>query len=130
MRNYTNDIFQQDPKRAYQVTLSVFFRIMDKWNLEHSQQIILLGSPQESLFQEWLQNKVENISDEVLIRISYILGIYKGLGLIFNKRSQADSWINKPNKKFNQLSALEFMLNGEIEQLEEVRKYVDRQFGF
>lgn len=64
------------------------------------------------------------------MRISYIIGIYKGLGLIFNDRSRADEWVNKPTPEFNGQSALDFMLRGTIDRLKQVREFVDGPFNF
>jgi len=86
---------------------------------------VLLGSPDRNEFEQWQQGNVESMNRDVTIRISYVIGIYKGLGLIFNDRSMAGEWVNKPNKEFNEQSVLEFMLGGDIEQLMQVREFVD-----
>lgn len=69
------------------------------------------------------------MNSDVVMRISYIIGIYKGLDLIFNDRNRADEWVNKPNKEFSAQSALDFMLDGNIERLKQVREFVDGLFN-
>lgn len=126
----TNNILQQNPRKTARVALKVFLNIMDVWGVNLEQRQVLLGSPDRSEFEQWQQGNVESMNRDVIIRISYFIGIYKGLGLIFNDRSMADEWVNKPNKEFNDQSALEFMLGGDIEQLKQVREFVDGPFNF
>jgi hypothetical protein len=89
----------------------------------------LLGKPTDSTFDNWKKGQVLNLSADTLERISYILGIYKVLGILFPTREQADAWPLKPNKTFNDESALEFMLKGSVIHLSEMRRYLDTQRG-
>ena len=130
MDGYTNNVLQQNPRKAARIALKVFLNIMDAWGVNLEQRQVFLSSPDRNEFEQWQQGNVESMNRDVIIRISYIIGIYKGLGLIFNDRSMADEWVNKPNKEFNDQSALEFMLGGDIEQLKQVREFVDGPFNF
>ncbi|MBB1432182.1 antitoxin Xre/MbcA/ParS toxin-binding domain-containing protein [Pseudoalteromonas sp. SG43-4] len=130
MDTHTNNILQQNPREAARVALKVFLNIMDAWGVNLYQRQALLGSPKQYEYELWQQGNVESINRDVVVRISFIIGIYKGLGLIFNDRSRADEWVNKPNKEFNDQSALEFMLGGDIERLKQVREFVDGPFNF
>lgn len=130
MDKLTNNILQQNPREAARVALKVFLNIMDAWGVNLEQRQALLGSPKQHEYESWQQGNVESINRDVVVRISFIIGIYKGLGLIFNDRSRADEWVNKPNKEFNGQSALEFMLGGDIERLKQVREFVDGPFNF
>jgi hypothetical protein len=122
-------IAQQNPAKTAQVALSVFFNITKAWKLKAKEQRILLGQPSESTFFNWKKGNASSISKDTLERVSYIMGIYKALGMLFTLRSQADSWIKRPNKAFNDQSALEYMLNGSMINLNEIRRYLDAQRG-
>jgi len=77
---------------------------------------------------EWKKSPATvQLSHEVLERISYILGIYKGLQILLPNPTAADAWVNEPNSEviFGGKSALEKMLQGRIEDLATVRQYVD-----
>ena len=111
------------------VALSVFFNIMDAWRVKGKDQITLLGSPSESTFYKWKKGNVSSLSSDTLERISYVMGIYKGLGILFPTREQADAWPNKRNRDFNGLTAMEYMLKGSMINLWDVRRYVDAQRG-
>jgi len=58
-------------------------------------------------------------------RISYLLGIFKSLEIIYYQPDLADSWVRKPNAAFGGQSALDRMLAGQIVDLARVREYLD-----
>jgi hypothetical protein len=122
-------VLQQQPDKTAQVALSVFFNIMDAWQVRAKDQIVLLGKPAESTFYNWKKGKVTSLSLDTLERISYVLGIYKALGSLFSSRTQADAWPQKNNKAFNNQTALEFMLKGSMINLSDMRRYLDAQRG-
>jgi hypothetical protein len=122
-------VLQQQPDKTAQVALSVFFNIMDAWQVRAKDQIVLLGKPAESTFYNWKKGKVTSLSLDTLERISYVLGIYKALGSLFSSRTQADAWPQKKNKAFNNQTALEFMLKGSMINLSDMRRYLDAQRG-
>lgn len=119
----------ENPAKTAQVALSVFFNIMNAWNVKVKEQRVLLGNPSESTFYNWKNGKVSSLSSDTLERISYVMGIYKALGILFPTRAQADAWPKKPNKAFNDESALEFMLKGSMMHLIDMRRYLDAQRG-
>lgn len=63
----------------------------------------------------------------MLERVSYVLGIYKDLGILFPEESQANEWLHKKNEAFDGSTGLDFMLLGQVENLREVRYYLDAQ---
>ncbi len=62
-------------------------------------------------------------------RISYVLGIYKGLQILLPRT--ADEWVRKPNTAapFGGRPAIERMTSGNVADLFVVRQYVDSQRG-
>ena len=122
-------VLQQDPEKTTQIALGVFFNIMTAWQVRAKDQMIILGRPAESTFYNWKKGKVSSLSVDTLARISYVMGIYKALGILFPTRSQADTWPQKPNKAFNNESALAFMLKGSMTNLSDMRRYLDAQRG-
>jgi uncharacterized protein (DUF2384 family) len=77
--------------------LKAFFRIAELWQLDTREQQILLGSPAPSTFFKWKKDLSGSLSRDVLERISYVLGIYKALQILFNDGRNADEWISRPN---------------------------------
>lgn len=109
--------------------LRTFFRIADAWELKEQEQMRLLGLDSRSTFQSWKRGAVASIPKDALERISYVLGIYKGLKVLLPK--SADEWVRKPNKSpvFAGRTALDRMSSGNVADLYVVRQYIDAQRG-
>jgi hypothetical protein len=109
--------------------LRTFFRIADAWSLKEQEQMRLLGLDSRSTFQSWKRGAVAAVPKDTLERISYILGIYKGLQILLPKT--ADQWVRKPNAAalFGGRSAIERMTSGNVADLYVVRQYIDAQRG-
>jgi hypothetical protein len=109
--------------------LRTFFRIADAWGLKEQEQMRLLGLDSRSTFQSWKRGDVSAIPKDALERISYVMGIYKGLQMLVP--ATADNWVRKPNKSplFGGRSALDRMISGNVADLYVVRQYIDAQRG-
>lgn len=111
--------------------LRTFFRITDAWGLKARDEMVLLGNPPESTFFLWKKQKAGSLSRDVMERISYVLGIYKALQILFPQAERADEWVRRPNDAplFAGQSALDRMLSGNVADLFVVRSYLDAQRG-
>ena len=111
--------------------LKSFFRLAEHWSLRVAEQRKLLGDPPESTFYKWKRELDGSLARDTLERISYLLGIWKGLQILFPDPAQADAWLRKPNAAalFGGHSALERMLSGNVADLYVVRQYLDAQRG-
>ena len=109
--------------------LRTFFRIADAWGLKEQEQMRLLGLDSRSTLQSWKRGAVAAIPKDALERISYVMGIYKGLKVLLPK--SANDWVRKPNRSpvFAGRSALERMASGNVADLYVVRQYIDAQRG-
>ena len=111
--------------------LRSFFRLAEAWKLRAAEQRRLLGDPPESTFYKWKREQGGSLGRDTLERISYLLGIWKSLQILFPDPAQADAWLHKPNAAplFGGHSALERMLSGNVADLYVVRQYLDAQRG-
>lgn len=109
--------------------LRTFFNIAEAWDLSETEQMRILGLDSRSTFQNWKRGAVSVISKDALERISYVMGIYKGLQILLPQ--SADQWVRKPNEArvFGGRSALDRMASGNVADLYVVRQYVDGQRG-
>ena len=109
--------------------LRTFFRIADAWGLKEQEQMRILGLDSRSTLQSWKRGAVAAIPRDALERISYVMGIYKGLNVLLPK--SANDWVRKPNKSsvFAGRTALERMASGNVADLYVVRQYIDAQRG-
>lgn len=122
---------QADPKKVGQVALKGFFNICTEWGLKPSEQRVLLGDIPTSTYTKYKGLPEIKLSADMLERISYILGIYKALRILFPTGEQAAQWVGKANTAhpFNGASALSYMLAGRVTDLADVRRYLDWQRG-
>jgi Protein of unknown function (DUF2384) len=113
-----------DP-RTSEVAKRAFFRIAELWKLTGEQARVLLGSPSRSTFFSWKKGEGGPLPRDAFERVSYLLGIYKGLQVLLPDPQQADAWIHRSNEAFGGRSALDHMLAGNVGDLYRVRAYVD-----
>nr|WP_315485353.1 hypothetical protein [uncultured Undibacterium sp.] len=95
------------------VGLRTFFNIARLWKLTPEQEATLLGLPNhEILTSQRDEAYLSQIDPQTIIRISYVLGIYKQLNTLLPTPANADSWLSEPNSEalFNGNSALDFLL--------------------
>ena len=111
--------------------LRSFFRLAEYWKLRIGEQRKLLGDPPESTFYKWKRQQEGSLSRDTIERISYLLGIWKSLQILFPDPAQADAWLHQPNQAalFGGDSALQRMLSGNVADLYVVRQYLDAQRG-
>jgi len=109
------------------VGIQAFFKIMEKWGLSPEEERTLLGLPARSTYYGWKRGDVGAVVHgmDLATRISHLIGIFKGLEIIYEEPELADTWVKRPNDAFNGQSALERMLAGQITDLAEVRHYID-----
>ena len=111
--------------------LRSYFRLTERWGLSSEQERILLGSPSRSTFYRWKRNCLGRLSKDTFERISYMLGIYRALHVLYSRESQADGWLKRPNTAplFGGKCALDRMLCGNVGDLYAVRQHLDSQCG-
>lgn len=123
---------EPDRRKLSGPALRTFFNITRAWGLTPDQERVLLGSPSRSTFFRWKAGEAGSIGADVLERISYVLGIYKALQILFPDPAQADGWVARPNDAplFGGQPALARMLGGHVADLYVVRQYLDAQRGW
>ena len=63
--------------------LRTFFRMAEQWKLRVAEQRKLLGDPPESTFYKWKRQREGALARDTIERISYLLGIWKSLQILF-----------------------------------------------
>lgn len=97
------------PKEVPAAAVKAALKSTEKWGFSEEESLVLVAPDAEL--------------SEHLKRVSYILGIFKSLQLLFSEPDRADAWVSKPNEAFSGLSAKEVMLSG-LEGLSRVRRYL------
>ncbi|MGV7122380.1 antitoxin Xre-like helix-turn-helix domain-containing protein [Sphingopyxis sp. 550A] len=118
-----------DRKELTGPALRTFFNIAEAWDLSEAEQMRILGLDSRSTFHNWKRGDIAALSKDALERISYVMGIYKGLQILVPQT--ADQWVRKPNKAplFGGRPAIDRMASGNVADLYVVRQYVDGQRG-
>ena len=83
--------------------LRTFARIADRWKLTAADAMSLLGVESRSTYYELLKRargsrEVKGLSKDQLDRLSYILGIYEAIRVVFPHNEESrDSWVSRAN---------------------------------
>ena len=112
--------------------LRAFFAIADRWELKTDEARRLLGSPSESTYFKWKKNEIRSLSPDMLLRVSYVLGIAALLRRLFaHAPERANKWIKLPNTGplTQGRTALEFVLEGGLVALDELNCQLQSDAG-
>ena len=77
----------------------------------------------------WKKGQAPRLSRDVRARLSNLLGIHKGLRIVFADAERGYGWVRRQNAAFGGRSALDVMLGGELTDLMRVRGYLDAERG-
>ena len=102
--------------------LRAFARIVGKWNLPASDAMALLGVESRSTYYELLKRaretkEVKGLSKDQLDRLSYLLGIYAAIRVIFpHSEESRNEWVSRANTAvlFGGQAPMEIMRSGMI----------------
>jgi hypothetical protein len=117
-------------ERLSKSALKGFFRLAEAWKLRDEDARELLGGLSSSTFYEWKKNPDRVLEADRITRISYLIGIYKALHILYGEKL-ADEWIGLPNKNaiFAGHTPLAYMLSGGLLAMQTVRKLLDARRG-
>ncbi|MBL8726006.1 MAG: DUF2384 domain-containing protein [Planctomycetes bacterium] len=116
------------PAKAH-FALRAFFEMAKHWQLSTDEGRTLLGTPARATFFEWKGGRIARVPPDVIRRISWLLGIWKALQILFPQPERADAWLRRPNALLGGQSALQRMLAGDVTDLAEVRHLLDYARG-
>ena len=117
-------------KRLSPAAIKAFFRIVDLWSLKSTDATGLLGGVSNGKFHELKRTQKGNLSQDELTRISYLVGIFKALNILFS-RKLAGEWVQRPNTNplFGGATPLQLMLTRGMPALMETRRFLDARRG-
>jgi hypothetical protein len=113
-------------ERLSRPALKAFFNIMTKWHVRDEDARALLGGVTNGPFYEMKRNPDRVLDVDRLTRVSYIIGIFKGLRILHTE-TLADRWIHLPNQNaiFGGSTPLSYMIRGGLPAMQVVRRLVD-----
>src|SRR5690606_2880234 len=93
--------------------LKAFFNIMARWKVRDEEARALLGGVSNGPFYEMKRNAARVLDTDRLMRISYLVGIFKALRILHGE-ALADRWVQLPNTNplFDGATPLAYMVRG------------------
>lgn len=125
------DLSQLEERRKLSpAALRAFFNIVDRWEIREEDARQLLGGISSGAYYE-LKKKPNRVQDQDrLLRISYLIGIFKALNILYGTRL-ADRWVQLANTNtiFGGRTPLSYMMQGGTLAMERVRTLLDARRG-
>jgi len=117
-------------ERLSRSALKGFFALAASWQVRDDDARELLGGLSSSAFYEWKKQPDRLLEVDRITRISYLLGIYKALHILYGDKL-ADEWIHLPNTNpiFMGRTPLAYMLGGGLLAMQTVRRLLDARRG-
>ena len=117
-------------ERLSRSALLGFFRLTSAWGVRDDDARELLGGLPSSSFYEWKKQPQRVLEVDRITRISYLLGIYKALHILYGDKL-ADEWVHLPNTNavFGGRTPLATMLAGGLLAMQTVRRLLDARRG-
>jgi Protein of unknown function (DUF2384) len=122
-------------KRLSAPALRTFLAIADLWGLTEEQRLLILGYPSRSTYHNWCKQAREHgaftLDVDVLTRISAVLGIHQGLGILFPTEQLGVEWLRTPHNAvvFGGRPPLDLVTSGPQDGLLLVRRFLDGARG-
>src|SRR4051812_18451805 len=118
-----------DPKtreRLSATALKAFIKLAKSWNLTNPEAAALLAISQSTWERIKRGERAEALSQDQLTRVSALIGMFKGLHLLFADE-MADRWPQLSNQGplFGNKRPIEAMMEGGIPRMLEIRRYID-----
>lgn len=111
--------------------IKAFIKIAGKWGLTEIQARGLLGGIASSTFHAWkTAPKKQKLTQDALLRISLVIGIYKALHIYFGEEL-ADCWVTLGNRGplFAGIAPLDYMIRQGQPGMFQVRRMLDAWRG-
>lgn len=117
---------RRERERLSAPALKTFFTIMRRWQIRDEDARALLGGVTNGPYYEMKRDPNRVLDADRLMRISYIIGIYKALRILHGD-DIASEWVRLPNRNllFAGTTPLAFMLLGGMPAMATVRRLLD-----
>jgi hypothetical protein len=114
------------------VIWKAFKNLVERLCFSEKEALILLGDIPRSSYYKGIRDGRVKLTRDQKERVSYLLGIYKALRILFTDSTQALSWINRANQlpPFNGMTPRDYLLEGSLVRLATVRQFLDFWRGY
>jgi len=116
------------PEQKIELT-KMIMAMLDDWGVSHENKILLLDLPSDIKSRNVRRFYIDRPlpeSSEVGSRINHLLGIADAIRTSYPRNQQmASFWLNKKNHRFENMTPLEFMLQGGTKNVIAIRSHLD-----
>lgn len=116
--------------RLSRSAVRAFFNIVARWGIRDEDAKALLGGISNGPYYEMKKDPDRVLDADRLLRISYLIGIFKALNILHSKKL-ADAWVRLPNgnRIFAGQTPLAYMMKGGVPAMQMVRRLLDARRG-
>ncbi len=123
----------EERRRLSPAALKALFNIVQCWQVRDEDVRQLLGGISSSAYYLLKQNprtQGKTLDQDRLVRISYLIGIFKSLNILYSQRL-ADQWMQLPNNNpiFAGRTPLEYIVRGGTPAMDILRRLLDARRG-
>jgi uncharacterized protein (DUF2384 family) len=121
----------EERRRLSAPALKALFKIVDHWGVRDEDARQLLRDMSNGTYYQLKQNpRNKTLDEDRLLRISYLIGIFKSLNILYSQRL-ADQWMQLPNSNpiFAGRTPLDYILCGGTRAMDTVRRLLDARRG-
>lgn len=122
---------EDDRARLTPTAIEAYRSLSRHWQLTGEEAASLLSVSLSTWNRILAGRWTGTLGQDQLMRVSALVGIFKGLNLLFADRDMQDGWVRMPNTGplFQGRSPIDAMIEGGIPLMFEVRLYVDALRG-
>ncbi len=123
----------EERRRLSAAALKAFFNILNHWKIRDEDARELLGGISNGNYYQLKKNPRtpgKSLDQDKLVRISYLIGIFKSLNILYSQRL-ADQWMQLPNNNpiFAGRTPLDYILRGGTPAMDTLRRLLDARRG-
>ena len=121
---------RMERERLSTSALKAFFNLAGRWGIRDEDSRALLGGISNGPYYNWKKRPERLLDADVLTRISYLVGIFKALNILYGEKL-ADEWVRLPNTNriFTGRTPLDYMVRGGVPAMQIVRRLLDARRG-
>ena len=110
--------------------MRAFINLMRAWRIRDEDARSLLGGISNGAYYALKKHPDRSLDEDRLRRISYLVGIFKALSLLYSD-ALANRWIHLPNnnRMFAGRTPLDYLIRGGLPAFSNVRKLLDARRG-
>ena len=116
--------------RLSPAAIAAFLKIVDLWQIKNEDAMALLGGVSNGKYHELKRKQRAVLSQDELTRISYLIGIFKSLNILFSAKL-ANQWVRLPNTNpmYKGSSPIQLIVRLGMPAMMETRRLLDTRRG-